>query len=206
MPRWTAGAAIALLICATSGTAQERAADVQVSFIFNGERIKIARAPLGASSVDARFVKTASTCGGPCVAPMQAAPGVATLGELEVIGFLESDVAGDKGLMVDARTPEDRAKGFIPGTVSLPHITMEASNTFRHDILRALGAREFDGVYNFADARTLLVYDDGPSSMDAAQLVSHLLEVGYPPSMIRYYRGGMQVWSALGFSIEQGRS
>ncbi len=206
MPRWTVGAAIFLLISATAGAAQDRATDVRVSFIFNGERVEIARGSGAADVSPVTFVKSSGTCGGPCVSPMQAGAGVATLGELEVLGFLETDVAGHVGLMVDARAPEDRAKGFIPGTVSLPHLTLDPSNSFHHDILQALGAREFDGVYNFADARTLLVYDDGPSSMDAVQLITHLLTVGYPPEMIRYYRGGMQVWSALGFSIERGRS
>ena len=137
---------------------------------------------------------------------MQVANGVVTFGETEVLQFLVNEVAGNTGLMVDARMPQDRERGFSPGSVSLPHETMAKGNPFKIDILKALGAREFDGTFNFADARALLVYDRGPSSSEAGKLVNNLLEAGYPAAKIKYYRGGMQVWSVLGFSIEEGAS
>ncbi|MGJ8627040.1 MAG: rhodanese-like domain-containing protein [Sulfitobacter sp.] len=129
-----------------------------------------------------------------------------TVGETDVLTFLMDEVAGDKGLMVDARMPADRASGYIPGTVSLPFPTLDAESEFKGDILRVLGARELDGVFNFSDARELLVYDKGPSADDAGQLIKNLLTEGYPREKIRYYRGGMQVWSVLGFSIAEGTS
>lgn len=178
----------------------------KASFIFNGERIKISRDNPQAAEFAMRFAAAPGSCGAPCIAPMLAAEGVPTLDEIGVLTFLVENVAGNTGLMVDARLPEDRAFGFIPGTVSLPHITVAPDNAFKGDILLALGAREFDGVYNFSDARELLVYDAGPSSDDAGQLVRNLLAAGYPREMIRYYRGGMQVWSVLGFSIDTAAS
>ena len=187
-------------------TAQDYITEAKASFIFNGERVKISRDNANVSRFTARFAAAGDGCGAPCIAPMQVAEGVATLDETQVLAFLVQEVAGNKGLMVDARMPDDRAAGFIPGTVSLPHTTLEPENSFKNDILRALGAREFDGVFNFTDARELLIYDNGPSTDDAGKLVRNLIALGYPADMIRYYRGGMQVWSVLGFSIEEGTS
>ncbi|MEM7520595.1 MAG: rhodanese-like domain-containing protein [Pseudomonadota bacterium] len=180
--------------------------EAKASFIFNGERIKISRDNPQAAQYAMQFAAARGSCGAPCIAPMQAAQGVPTLDELSVLTFLTERVAGNYGLMVDARLPQDRALGFIPGTVSLPHETVAGNNSFRSEILRALGAREFSGVFNFADARELLIYDGGPSTDDAGKLVRNLLEAGYPAEKLSYYRGGMQVWSVLGFSIEAGPS
>lgn len=206
MHRWTVRVASVLILAATTSGAQELVTEAKASFIFNGERILISRDNPQAASVSHQFIDQSNSCGPACVAPMQVAPGVATLGELEVLSFLTNKVAGNMGLMVDARLPEDRAVGYIPGTVSLPHSTVAANNSFKGEILRALGAREFDGLYNFADARELLIYDGGPSSDDAGRLVQNLLAAGYPAEKLSYYRGGMQVWSVLGFSMDSGAS
>lgn len=206
MSRWTTSAATIICMVATSVFAQEYVTQAKASFIFNGERIKISRGNREAVRYAERFTASGGGCGAPCIAPMQVAEGVQTLDETQVLEFLVTEVAANKGLMVDARMPEDRAKGFIPGTVSLPHATLDPENNYRKDILRALGAREFDGVFNFTDARQLLVYDAGPGTNDAGVLVQHLLDEGYPPELIRYYRGGMQVWAVLGFSIEEAKS
>lgn len=206
MSRWISAAVAVAAVCAAPLFAQEHITQAKASFIFNGERVKIDReSAQGARFVD-RFATRPGAQGASQIAPMQAAAGVKTVDETEVLGFFLDEVATNKGLVVDARMPEDRALGFIPGTVSLPHATMSPDNSFRKDILRALGAREFDGVFNFADARTLLVYDTGPSSDDAGVLITQLLAEGYPADKLRYYRGGMQVWSVLGFSIEEGTS
>lgn len=195
-----------LVLAATVVGAQEHVTQAKASFIFNGERVKISRDNPQAGQYAMQFAAAQGGCGAPCIAPMQVARGVPTLDEIAVLAFLVDKVAGNVGLMVDARLPQDRAMGFIPGTVSLPHATVAETNSFRDDILKALGARAFEGVFNFADARELLIYDQGPSSDDAGQLVRNLLAAGYPIEKIKYYRGGMQVWSVLGFSIEQGQS
>jgi rhodanese-related sulfurtransferase len=195
-----------ICLSATAVIAQEYVTEAKASFIFNGERIKISRENREVARFAERFAAAGGGCGAPCIAPMQVAAGVQTLDETDVLAFLVTQVAENSGLMVDARMPEDRASGYIPGTVSLPHATLDPKNEFKKDILRALGAREFDGVFNFTDARELLVYDNGPSTDDAGTLIRHLLDEGYPSDLIHYYRGGMQVWAVLGFSIEEGTS
>lgn len=206
MPLQTLRVTTTLMFAASMCQAQEHLTQASASFIFNGSEVTIARDTPEAERVAQRFISADASCGGACIAPMQVAQGVETLGEAEVLDFLVSQVATGRGLMVDARAPAERAKGFIPGTVSLPHNTLAPDNAYRKDILLALGGRSYEDVFNFSDARILLIYDNGPSSDDAGRLVTNLLAAGYPPEMIRYYRGGMQVWSVLGFSIETGQS
>lgn len=192
--------ACGLLAFANAGLAQE----AKASFIFNGQQIIIDNNNSEAARFAAAFAAPSDSCGATCIAPMQVAPGVPTLGEGEVLAFLVGVVANAQGLLVDARMPEDRARGFIPGSVNLPYATMVGSVSFKQEILEALGARAAGGVFDFSDAQHLLVYDTGPSTDDAGTLITQLIAAGYPTDKISYYRGGMQVWSVLGFSIDGG--
>jgi len=182
--------------------AQEQVLQAKASFVFNGQQIKISRDAQHAARHAAAFVGRGDACGAPCIVPMEVAVGVPTLGETEVLTFLVNEVANNLGLLVDARMPHERARGFIPGSVNLPHATLNAGSDFKAEIFEALGARALGGSFNFANAQSLLIYDTGPSSDDAGRLIGNLMAEGYPIDKIRYYRGGMQVWAVLGFSIE----
>jgi hypothetical protein len=72
--------------------------------------------------------------------------------------------------------------------------------------MQAMGARSFEGSLNFADALPLMVFDDGPSTTDAPNLINSLLALGYPAEKISYYRGGMLVWTALGLNTKDAKS
>ena len=204
MHRWTAQAAIVLFLAATASSAQERLDALRASFIFDGKRVEISRDNQDALRFVAHFVSASEPCLNACLAPLKAAEEVETVDEAQVLAFLENKVGTNIGLALDARASQDRVAGYIPGSVMLPPQVVAPRNPGRSDVLRALGARDFDGVFNFADAKHLLIYDQGPATDDAGQLVRHLLAAGYPPEKINYYRGGMQVWSVLGFTIEEG--
>jgi len=100
--------------------------------------------------------------------------------------------------------PDDRAVGFIPASVNIPSATVSPLNPYRDEILMALGAEQFQGIFNFDDALTLVVFDGGPATQDAPALITDLLDAGYPTDKIAYYRGGMQVWTTLGLSTIEG--
>ncbi len=206
MNKWTAICAVAVGFYASTGFAQEQALEAKASFIFNGEQILISRDTDNAAHYAAAFAGVNGTCGAPCIAPMKVAANVPTLGETEVLSFLVDEVANSTGLLIDARMPQDRAQGFIPGSVNLPYATLDSGTAFVTEIFTALGARTLNGAFSFADAQSLLVYDTGPSTDDAGRLVKNLLAAGYPAEKIKYYRGGMQVWAVLGFSIESSGS
>lgn len=195
--------AVAILVSAGAARADGHASGAQADFVFNGIELSISTGFAGAAEYAARFAALAPSCDPECVSGPTAAPNVQTLVEPEVLEFLAQAVGQNAGLLVDARMPNDRAMGFIPGSVSLPFETLNPQNELRDEILKALGARAFEDVFNFTDAQSLVVYDSGPTRHDAELLIGHLLEVGYPADKIRYYRGGMQVWAVLGLTIQE---
>jgi hypothetical protein len=137
-----------------------------------------------------------------CIAPDIAATGIETITENAVIAFMANDVATGTGLLIDSRDHTDRALGFLPTSANMPHSLVTPDNPLLPEIFEALGARSLLGAYNFSDAMTLVVFDAGPTTMDAHNLINALVAEGYPNEKIKYYRGGMQVWSTLGLTIE----
>ncbi|MCT4558802.1 MAG: rhodanese-like domain-containing protein [Pelagimonas sp.] len=157
------------------------------SFVVNGANVTIDR--------------QGPACPPACLQPMQAVPGVATIAELELMDFLELFAAQGQGLLIDTRLPERFGAGTIPGAVNVPAATLGPSNPYRDDLLNALGVRggDFGGAYD------LVLFGEGPVDAQVVQAVQSLVGSGYPPSKVKYYRGGMQVWQALGLSIASGR-
>jgi len=197
--RWAA-----LLGClGTSALAQDV---VEASFVFQGRTLNIEQAPRADMARLAQVSLQTQDCDGICIAPLTSAEGVDTIAEFELIRFLEDSVASGDGLLIDTRPLDGRDAGAISASISVPAELLEANNPFRKDILVAMGARELDGALNFADAMPLMIYDNGPLENDAARSVSLLVEAGYPANKIKYYRGGIQVWTALGLSVEETTS
>ena len=134
---------------------------------------------------------------------MTIANGVATIGEVELLAFLESEVSDRRGLLLDSRNPDEFKQGSIPGAVNVPHITLASENRYRGDILQALGAASnADGSLDFTNAMALTLFSGGVWSADAPQGVANLLAAGYPPEKLFYYRGGMQAWMHVGLTVQ----
>jgi rhodanese-related sulfurtransferase len=133
---------------------------------------------------------------------MEPVRGVETIGELELISFLEKEVATGAGVLIDARLPEWFAKGSIPGAVNLPFATLDATNPFRNDILMALGAVPTGGNdFDFTNAVHLTLFCNGVWSDQALRGLQALRAAGYPAEKLSYYRGGMQDWQILGLTV-----
>ncbi|MGJ8611582.1 MAG: rhodanese-like domain-containing protein [Octadecabacter sp.] len=169
-------------------------------FTYNGQEITISRVSTLDQSTISALTQTTATCSDPCLSPMSVAPSIRTIGEMDVIDFLSTTVASGGGYLVDARSPQHHAQGYIPASANIPTATLAISNPYRDEILVALGAEQFQGVFNFADAVSLVIFDAGPATQDASALILELLSAGYPPEKIAYYRGGMQVWTTLGLT------
>lgn len=172
------------------------------NIIVNGAPLVIERNQNTEHLLTPEYTKTSRACPPFCIHPISAAPGVATIGELEVMDFLEQKVAKGQGLLVDTRIPEWFAKGTIPGAVNVPFSTMEASNPYRDDILKALGARQIGGAWDFSDAQELAIFCNGPWDDESSRTIHSLTNVGYPADKIHYYRGGIQLWMLLGLTVQ----
>lgn len=176
---------------------------LQQNFMLNGEQITIERIQDTAHQLEGAFTKTSRPCPPFCIHPISAAPGVETIGELELMEFLKSDVAAGRGLLIDTRLPVMFDKGTIPGSVNVPFSTLDADNPFRDEILMALGARNTGDSWDFSQAMTLGLFCNGPWCDQSPRAIRNLTSAGYPTEKLLYYRGGMQLWMLLGLTVTQ---
>ena len=113
--------------------------------------------------------------------PIALAPGVRTVGELEVIAHIE------RGLpVIDSRRAEFFSAVTIPGARSVPHTE----------------TREREG--DFDRAVDTILFCNGPQCAVTPQAIRALLDAGYPAARLLYYRGGMHDWMTLGLPSVPG--
>jgi rhodanese-related sulfurtransferase len=205
MVRLLKSAIFALVITNTQAFAQEvRITPDTSSYTIevNGQNTTIARTQDLEATISPEFAKTSRPCPPFCIHPISAGDGVQTVGELEVIDFLEKKVAAGTGLLIDSRVPEWFAKGTIPGAVNVPFSTLDPANPYRDQILTALGATKSGAGWSYANAVELTMFCNGPWCDQSPRAIRSLLDAGYPADKINYYRGGMQLWLLLGLTMQ----
>ncbi|MGB5454069.1 MAG: rhodanese-like domain-containing protein [Sedimenticolaceae bacterium] len=173
---------------------------------INGEKITIMRSQDQSATVNPAFARTSRKCPPFCIQPSRLAPGVETIGELELIGYIEKMAAGDDSiLLIDSRTPDWVSKGTIPGAVNLPWTKLDpgrgADPISIADIMTGqFGAKEFEGLWDFSDAKTLVMFCNGVWCGQSPHNIGSLMRFGYPADKLKWYRGGMQDWEILGLT------
>jgi len=134
------------------------------------------------------------------------APGVETIGELEVIGYLRRIAEGDESILViDSRTPDWVAKGTIPGAVNIPWTSFNPAGgadliSIGEILEERLNAQNLQGLWDFSRAKTLVMFCNGMWCGQTPNSIKNLLNFGYPAHKIKWYRGGMQTWEILGLT------
>ena len=113
------------------------------------------------------------------IAPISLHPQVRTVGELEVIEHLRAG-----GRAVDTRQPDTVEKGTLPGAIAIVH----------EEIVER--REEFDD-----GSGQVLMFCNGPQCTATPQAVERLVEAGFPPERILYYRGGIRDWVTLGLPL-----
>ncbi len=183
---------------------------MEVEVVHNGKKVKITRNQNTKNLVNPSFSKTSRPCPPFCIQPASVAPGVETIGELEMIEYLQKIAAGDDSILViDSRTPDWVKKGTIPGSVNIPWTTLSpargADPISIGDILQEqFNVKESEGLWNFEDAKTLVMFCNGMWCGQSPQNIKTLLKFGYPTHKLKWYRGGMQDWEILGLSVIAG--
>ena len=87
-----------------------------------GVMVKIIRVQDTENRIIDDFSKTSRPCPPFCIHPIEAAPGVRTIGEIELLEFLKNNEASENGLLIDARMPEWYESETIPGSVNIPFV------------------------------------------------------------------------------------
>jgi len=153
------------------------------------------------------FILTSRPCPPFCIQPMNLGIGVETVGELELIDFLKKIKDGDKSILViDSRSVDWVQKGTIPGSINIPWDQLSTSiggadpMTVKEHLTN-FGAQELEGLWDFSQAKTLILFCNGVWCGQSALNIKTLLKYGYPPHKLKWYRGGMQAWETVGLSI-----
>ena len=187
------------------------AALASVAVMHQGRKVTIMRNQNQNNTVNPDFAKTSRKCPPFCIQPVELAPGVKTIGELEVLQFLEKINDGDASIMVvDSRTPDWVEKGTIPGTINIPwdklDIGKSGPTAVKEVLEQQLGARQQDGFWNFDGAKTLVMFCNGSWCGQSPANIKDLLKIGYPTHKLFWYRGGMQDWENLGLTTVKPES
>ena len=197
----------------------------------DGEQVRIQRIQDQDNVLTDGFAKTSRKCPPFCIQPMQVAPGVQTVGEAEMFRFMDRQLEGGAGMIIDARIPSWYKKGTIPGSVNIPFTQFagELDDSETIMVLERIGAvqrgnvgwfgwftRNFESLmaklglfdahmkteqWDFSDAKELVFWCNGPWCGQSPRAIKSLLGHGFPAEKISYYRGGMQMWKILGLTV-----
>ncbi len=194
-----------------------------IHVLHEGKSIRVSRIQDPNFELRGYYARTARKCPPFCLNPMQVAPGVETIGEVELFDFMTGPLRDGTGVLIDARTPAWYTKGTIPGAVNYPFTLLNkpandpvwdkilpkfgvvpARKTGLWErILEKLGLREkrkVQGKWDFTQAKELVLFCNGPACGQSPRAIRGLLAIGYPPEKLKYYRGGMQMWELWGLT------
>jgi len=113
------------------------------------------------------------------ISPMQIAPGVRTVGEIEVITHIEQGLP-----LVDTRLAHFYDGGTIPGARNISH------------------DRIGESIAGLDPEKPTVFFCNGPQCAATPETIRALLSMGYPPRAVLYYRGGIHDWVTLGLPLE----
>lgn len=168
-----------------------------VEFTHKGKMYKIERNQDSNAHLTNTYARTSRPSPPFFVEPFSVANGIETYGELEVLDFIEKQ----KGLFIDARLSNWYQRSAIPSAVNIPFKIFLSETPERKEILKRLGAVSVKkGVWDFSEAKTLLLYCNGAWCGQSPTAIEALIDLGYPKHKMKYYRGGMQAWQLLGLT------
>ena len=197
-------------ICSTgSFAAEEKTNFVPISsgvksieMNLNGEKFTLMRNQTAGNKISPLYETT--NRGTP--QPIVLAPGVETLGEVEFVEYMKKAQTDENIAIIDSRKPGWFAKLRIPGAVNVPFTNFDEKDTAIEMMEDEMGVvQKEDGTLDFSNAKTLALYCNGywcgqtPGMVKNAEFA--LLKMGFPAEKIKYYRGGMQAWASLGFTV-----
>ncbi len=137
---------------------------------------------------------------GKYIQPVKLNDTIETIGEIEVIHFMQERVNRKEGLIIDVRSRQDYAKEAIPSAVNIPYKVADNLMAMER-IFRSLGmTKKPNGGWESSKAMELVVYCHGLWCQKSGDFINKIVALGYPPQKIKYYRGGFQMWKILGFT------
>jgi rhodanese-related sulfurtransferase len=165
--------------------------------MHDGKMVTIMRNQDEKHTVNPSYAMTSRKCPPFCIQPAKLAPGIETIGEVEMLDYLAHISAGDSSiLVVDSRTSDWVKKGTIPGSVNIPWTSLSMAEKADPESIRKImedrfGVKYQDGLADYTNAKTLVMFCNGIWCGQSPNNIMNLLKFGYPPYKIKWYRGGM---------------
>ncbi len=168
----------------------------------SGEKVKVERIQDVDNRLTDDYTKTSRPCPPFCVQPTHVFPGIKNIEEIEILKFMENEVATGKGVIIDARLKSWFELETIPSAINLPFPIMQnATKEKAKRIFMLLGMTvDTNGTWNFSNAKDLAIFCNGVWCEQSRHLISGLLKYNYPKSKILYYRSGLLGWKLLGLT------
>ncbi|NOQ79729.1 MAG: rhodanese-like domain-containing protein [Gammaproteobacteria bacterium] len=215
-----------LIMCSSSLYARDVNISKNIPYVdvdYKNNIIRLERNQNSKHVLKGGFTKTSRNCPPFCIQPIEVAPGVKTVGELEVVDFIAKDLKQHSGLLIDARTAGWHNKGTIPGSINIPFTVfgLDETDELLLEAMTALGVKrkttssDDDSFWSwassddenknknwdFSNAKDLVLWCNGMWCGQSPRAIKSLLKHGYPASKIKYFRGGMQTWLILGLTV-----
>jgi rhodanese-related sulfurtransferase len=137
------------------------------------------------------------------LSPMKMHKDIETFGELEVLEFLEEMQDDKQMLFVDSRKTQWFESLTIPSAINIPFIYFTERDKWtkeKKEALKRFGVKGEKAPYDFSKSKTILFFCNGVWCRQSPQMIEALLELGYPPQKMKWYRGGMQSWMSVGMT------
>ncbi len=164
--------------------------------------VKIQRIQDTKHKLSNNYTKTSRLAPPFTIQPFEPVKGVKTISELDVLDFMVNELKENSGLLIDARLENWYEQGSILGSMNIPFsmLSPEKDNSFAAQVFELFGATKKGDLWDFSEAQTLVIFDNGPWCQQGVQAIRNIVQQGYPKSKIKYYRGGMQYWHILGLT------
>ncbi len=178
-----------------------------IEVTHHGKTVLIERNQNPQNTINPAYAKTSRACPPFCIQPVTIAPGVETIGELEVLDYLQRIHRGDPSILViDSRTPDWLEHGTIPGSINIPWTELDPESGADPFSIADLfqdqfGIKTSEGLWDFSGAKTLVLFCNGMWCGQSPSNIRSLLGYGYPAHKLKWYRGGMQDWESLGLTV-----
>ncbi|MGD8678692.1 MAG: rhodanese-like domain-containing protein, partial [Chromatiales bacterium] len=213
----TASAAVLALSLSATVSAEKLAVGItpdlqKLDFKHDGKSYTIMRNQDQKNTINENFAKTSRKCPPFCIQPIVLAPGVETLGEVEMIHYVKKMSEGENILVVDSRTPDWVERGTIPGAKNIPWTKLNpAKGATTEGIIEVMtkefGAKLAEGAdaftvdeavaegnaskaFDYSQAKTLVMFCNGMWCGQSPNNILNLLKFGYPAEKLKWYRGG----------------
>lgn len=168
----------------------------------SGKKVKVQRIQDTNNYLTDDYTKTSRACPPFCIQPTKVDEGIKNIEELELLNFMKTKVADQKGVVVDARLKSWFELETIPSAINIPYPAIQnASKEKAKKIFQILGMKvKEDGTWDFSNAKELAIFCNGVWCEQSKHFIDGMLKHNYPKEKLYYYRSGFQGWKLLGLT------